>query len=226
MLGGVTSQAPEHDVGGGGLSARARVWSLVLVAVFVAGFVLVSSVVVVRSRLLYTAFYTEALAGNEAYERTYTEVLADPELTELTEQVLGGFDLDALDPTQVQELTTSALRRSIPPATMRRGTETAIATILAYVRGETARLDVDVDVSDVLERIADNAVAWVDTPAGCRRGSGHHIHRRLQHRGRLLPRPDRVGEGSRPAPGAGWCDRRPRPGRGHDPRRARPGCRW
>jgi hypothetical protein len=80
-----------------------RMWpSLLLVAVFVVGFVLVSSVVLVRGRLFDAGTYSEALVRTDAYERVYTEVLADPEFAELTEQLLGGHDREALEPTDVR----------------------------------------------------------------------------------------------------------------------------
>ena len=146
------------------MQGRRRTWpSLLLVAVFVAGFVLVSSVVVVRGRLLDAGLYSEALASTDAYDRVYTEVLADPEFAELTEQLLGGLDRDELDPTQVRALATSALRLSVPPSTLRGGTETFIRAVLAYLRGDSARLDADVDVSEVLRRIDESGVAWVHT---------------------------------------------------------------
>jgi hypothetical protein len=59
--------------------------------------------------------------STDAYERVYTEVLADPEFAELTEQLLGGLDRDALDPTQVRVLATSALRLRCPAVHSSRG---------------------------------------------------------------------------------------------------------
>jgi hypothetical protein len=141
-----------------------RVWpSLLLVAVFVVGFVLVSSVVLVRGRLLDADLYSEALVRADAYERVYTEVLADPEFAELTEQLLGGLDVDALEPTQFRALATGLLRLSVPPSTLRQGTETFIGAVLAYLRGDTARLDGDVDVAEVLGEIRESGVASVHT---------------------------------------------------------------
>ena len=64
---GLTGVSPRPaDVGDG----RPRMWpSLLLVAVFVVGFVLVSSVVLVRGRLLDAGMYSEALVRTDAYER-------------------------------------------------------------------------------------------------------------------------------------------------------------
>jgi hypothetical protein len=149
--------APEASGG-----RRARSWpSLLLVAVFVVGFVAVSSVVVVWGRLLDAGLYSTALLRADAYERVYTEVLADPELAEATEQLLGGFGLEAAEATQVRTLATGSLRLGLPPSTLRDGTETFIGAVLAYVRGDRARLDGDVDVTEVLTRVRDSGEAWV-----------------------------------------------------------------
>jgi hypothetical protein len=133
------------------------------VAIFVVGFVLVSSVVLVRGRLLDAGLYSEALVRTDAYERVYTEVLADPEFAELTEDLLGGLGLGAQEPTQVRALATSVLRLTVPPSTLRHGTETFIGAVLAYLRGDTARLDADVDGTEVLGRIRKGGIAWVHT---------------------------------------------------------------
>jgi hypothetical protein len=135
--------------------------SLVLIVVFVVGFLLVSSVVVVRGRLLDDRLYADALVRSDAYERTYTEVLADPELADLVEELLGGLGVEGVDPVQVRAFSTSALRLAVPPSTVRRGTETFVAAVLAYVRGDVARLDADVDVREVLGRVVDAAVLRV-----------------------------------------------------------------
>jgi hypothetical protein len=158
---GLTGVSPRPaDVGDG----RPRMWpSLLLVAVFVVGFVLVSSVVLVRGRLLDAGMYSEALVRTDAYERVYTEVLADPEFAELTEQLLGGLDRDALEPTEVRVLATSVLRLSVPPSTLREGTEKFIGAVIAYVRGDSDRLDADVDVTEVLSHIDESGVVWVHT---------------------------------------------------------------
>jgi hypothetical protein len=139
-----------------------RVWpSLLLVAVFVVGFALVSLVVLVRGRLLDTDLYSAALVRADAYERVYTEVLADPEFAELQEQLLGGLGIDETGATQVRTLATSSLRLGAPPSTLRRGTETFIDAVLGYLRGDTARLDGDVDVTEVLRRVRESGVAWI-----------------------------------------------------------------
>ena len=126
------------------------------------GFVLVSLVVLVRGRLLDADLYLSALVRTDAYERVYTEVLADPAFAELQEELLGGLGIDESAATQVRTVATSSLRLGVPPSsTLRRGTETFIDAVLGYLRGDTARLDGDVDVTEVLGRVRDSGVAWV-----------------------------------------------------------------
>ena len=134
---------------------------MVLVGLFVLGFLAVSAVVLVSGRLLDPDLYDGALVRTDAYERVYTQVLADPELAEATEHLLGGFGLDEARATQVRTLATSSLRLAVPPATLRRGTETFIAAVLAYLRGDTARLDGDVDLTEVVADVRTSAETWV-----------------------------------------------------------------
>jgi hypothetical protein len=138
-----------------------RLLAAALVVAFVMGFLAVSSVVLVRGRLLDPGLYDETLVRTDAYERVYTEVLADPELAEATERLLGGYGLDAPGATQVRTLATSSLRLAVPPDLLRRGTEAFVAAVLAYLRGDTDRLDADVDVTEVVARVRLSAETWV-----------------------------------------------------------------
>jgi hypothetical protein len=129
------------------------------VVVFVLGFLLMSSVAVVRWRLLDAEFYADALVRSEAYERTYTEVLADPELADVVERLLGGLGTERIDPVQARAFATSSLRLAVPPSTLRQGSEAFIFALVAYLRGDVDRLDADVDVAEVLDHVADAGVA-------------------------------------------------------------------
>src|SRR5688572_26864741 len=84
----------------------------------VLGFVVVAGVVVVRSYVLEPALYNGALTEADAYNRVYTDVLSDPELADVKEDMLGDIDLAGLDPASVRILTTNSLRWSLPPSTL------------------------------------------------------------------------------------------------------------
>src|SRR5690606_29638350 len=102
---------------------------LALIAVVV-GFLTTASVVVVRHVVLDEATYTGALARAEAYDRMYTDILADPELGEAKAGLLGGVDLRGIDPDDARIITTNALRWALPPSTLRGGTERFLAALL------------------------------------------------------------------------------------------------
>jgi hypothetical protein len=131
--------------------------TLALVAV-VAGFLVTSTVVVVRQRLLDETTYTGALARAEVYDRVYTDVLADPELGEARAGLLGGVDLRGIDPDDARILATNSLRWALPPSTLRGGTERFIAALVAYIRGDTVRLDATVNLDAVLADLEDAAI--------------------------------------------------------------------
>ena len=145
--------------------------TMALAALFAVGFVLVATTVVVRTRLLDPDLYGEALARSDAYDRVYTEVLADPELADVVDRLLGDLDLPdaAPAPEQVRALGTSALRLALPPATLRQGTEAVVGATLAYIRGDTDRLGPDIDLQAVLSRVDDAAGVHVASLLGSAR---------------------------------------------------------
>ena len=95
--------------------------TVALVVVFVLASAVVGAVIVVRGRLLDTGTYTAALVRTDAYERTYTEVLADPELAAVKEQLLGQLGLGPRSAVQARALGTNvaALDRSAVDAARR-----------------------------------------------------------------------------------------------------------
>jgi hypothetical protein len=154
--------AAERDAAATRHGQAPRLWpSLLLVIAFVVGGVLVSSVVFVRGHLLDPDVYSSALVEADAYDRVYTEVLADPELADITDHLLGDLGPESADARQVRTLATASLRLALPPSLLRGGTEAFLTHLLAYVRGDTPRLDGEIDVSDLPERIRAGATSWV-----------------------------------------------------------------
>ena len=119
-------------------------------ALIVVGTVLVSAVVLAR-RLVDPGLHLDALDRADAFDRVYTEVLADPELAAVTDDLAGGLR-PALT-TQARALATASLRLTLPPATLRSATESGVGAVLAYVRGDTDTLEVDVGVEAVIDRL-------------------------------------------------------------------------
>ena len=146
-----------------GVERRRGAATVGLVTLFVLAAAVLGAVIVVRGRVLDPGTYTSALVAADAYERTYTEVFADPELAGLTEQLLGDLGLPAPASTQVRALGTNVLRWTVPPSSIQAGSEAVIAGVLAYVRGDTDRLEADVAIDGILDRIDTTAVTEVRT---------------------------------------------------------------
>ena len=129
-----------------------------LVVLLALGLVGVVSVVIVRQVVLEPDTYTSALVRADAYERTYTEVLADPELADLVEDLLGGLDVDPGLAADARIVSTNALRWSVPPSQLEQGSEALITAVLAHIRGDAHILDADIDIQTVLDRIPTTGV--------------------------------------------------------------------
>ncbi|MEO6988274.1 MAG: hypothetical protein ABI239_06465 [Aquihabitans sp.] len=117
------------------------------------GCVLLAGALLVRGTLLDDAVYTGALARADVYERLYTEVLADPELAEITEEIVGQLELEGVDPAEARTLATNALRWAVPPSLVRAGSEEVITETLAYLRGDQNEIIATVDLSVMLDRV-------------------------------------------------------------------------
>ncbi|MDQ1293432.1 MAG: hypothetical protein QG608_1313 [Actinomycetota bacterium] len=127
------------------------------------GIVLNATVVLFRTTLLDDRIYTRALDSTGVYDRIYTEVFTDPELIELKQELIGRIVANDADAAQVSALSMGALRWTLPPSRLRSATETFIDRLLAYVRGESARLDSGFDITDVVDRVDDTAAAQART---------------------------------------------------------------
>jgi hypothetical protein len=119
----------------------------------VVGAIAVVGVIVVRGVLLDPPTYTTALARADAHERVYTEVLADPEFADQKEALLGDLGIPQDLAVQARALGVNVLRWTVPPSTLAGWSDAVISQVLAYVRGDTARLDVDVAVDELVARI-------------------------------------------------------------------------
>lgn len=120
-----------------------------------AGVLGLTGVLVVRHRLLDAHTYQDALLRADVYNRVYTEVLADPQLAEAKEQLLGDLRLDGLDPQSARILATNSLRWVLPPSTIRLGTDALVDAAIGYLRGDSNTIVADVDLEKVLARLDD-----------------------------------------------------------------------
>ncbi len=123
--------------------------------------VVVSSTIVVRSTVLSADTYLAALDEVDAFERVYTEALADPELAGLAVDLVGGTAVRREGANQARGVATAALRWAVPPSTLRGAVDATLNQTFAYLRGERDRFVVEVDASGVLERLEGVASAHV-----------------------------------------------------------------
>lgn len=138
---------------------RSGLVTLALAAVLVAGAVVVVSTAVVRTTVLDERAYIAVLDDADVFDRVYTEVLADPEMALVVEDLLGRVVFGPVTSVQARALATSTLRLALPPADLQAGTEATIGSVLAYVRGDVDQLRVEVAVDEVLDGIEAGVVA-------------------------------------------------------------------
>lgn len=117
-------------------------WLVTLLAgvVFVLAFVLYLASNLVEDRLLDSATYAEVLRSQKAYERIYTEVLADPALADITRDMLAGTKIEGLS-DNILALSTSTLRMILPPRRVQAVVEGSVDRLARYLRGDVPALD-------------------------------------------------------------------------------------
>ena len=73
---------------------------------------------------------------------------ADPQLSELTADLLGGTSLG-----DERSVAVATLRSVLPPATLRSITESTIEALILYLRGDSKRIDNEVDLNETLANL-------------------------------------------------------------------------
>lgn len=147
--------------GASGLRRRTRlIGSLVLAVVLSGCLAYLATAVVVRRHVLDASVYTGALAEADAYNRVYTEVLTDPELTETVADLLGHVEADPTLAVDVTATTANALRWALPPSRVQAGTDAFIEDTVAFLRGDADEFRPTVELSGVLDRVDEAAVTF------------------------------------------------------------------
>ncbi len=121
---------------------------LVLGMVVFAGLLYLLVVVNFSQRLEDSEVYRDSIEDVDAYNRVYDEVLVDEALDDYTDDLLGGVEVE------VQEEAVAVLRDVMPPAYLREQTEDNIDRLTEFLRHEQDRLELIVDLSEPLERVA------------------------------------------------------------------------
>ena len=127
------------------------------VLLMVVGATVVITASVVHDEVLRPELYEDALVTNRVYRRIYSEVLTDPSVREFTDEVLGNFDVGGRSLADRTALTNALVRLALPPEVLRDVTEEIIETVLAYLRGDSPRLDSRVTLVGALERVDEAA---------------------------------------------------------------------
>lgn len=104
----------------------------------------------VRSTVASPGFYQAVLDEESAYDRLYSEVLVDPEISPVTRDLLAHLPVP-------EALVTSNIKVVLPPATVRALTEQQIDEMTGYLRGDRDELRLTIDLAPVLENLADLA---------------------------------------------------------------------
>ncbi|MGY6500388.1 MAG: hypothetical protein ACXIVQ_05755 [Acidimicrobiales bacterium] len=138
---------------------RSRLVTVALLTSLAVGVVVMASTAVVRTTVLDEDTYIVALSDADVYERTYTEILADPEFAVVAEDLLGQVVFGPVTSVQARALATSSLRLSLPPEDLQQVTESSLSSVLAYVRGDVDDLRVEVAVDQLLTRVEVGTVA-------------------------------------------------------------------
>jgi hypothetical protein len=147
----------------GAMNTRVRRWRLATGIIAIICWVLLSLIITVQLTVLRPAWYISAMDDANAYDRVYTQALADPAVDNIAGEMLGGWPVD---PT----LITGNLRTIMPPQSLRGTVEGLLDGLTTYLEGETGSIDTRVALAPLwksIERILDSNVAnaIASTPA-------------------------------------------------------------
>jgi hypothetical protein len=119
----------------------------------------------VRSTVASPGFYQAVLDEESAYDRLYSEVLVDPEISPVTRALLAHLPVP-------EALVTSNIKVVLPPATVRALTEQQIDDMTGYLRGDRDELRLTIDLAPVLENLAELARVYFGDLVAHIQGSG------------------------------------------------------
>ncbi|MFJ9624021.1 hypothetical protein [Streptomyces sp. NPDC101181] len=134
-------------------NAHLRSGRLVPVLAFLLAAVCVTTIALtatVRGTVASPGFYGSVLDEESAYDRLYSEVLVDPELSPVTRDLLARLPVP-------EALVTSNIKVVLPPETVRSLTDQQIRAVTGHLRGESDELRLRVDITPVLENLGDLA---------------------------------------------------------------------
>ncbi|MFI6986466.1 hypothetical protein ACIBSV_49060 [Embleya sp. NPDC050154] len=134
--------------------ARALLTALVALSITV-----VTGLAVARATVLSADWYDGVLEREHAYDRLYDEVLVDPRMAGVTNDLLGRLPIP---PNQV----TANLRLVLPPSTLRGMVREQIGHTVGYLRGDERELRLTVDLKPVINNLGKVADVFVGDLTG------------------------------------------------------------
>jgi len=126
---------------------------VVLVLVLVAGFLGFLATHAVKSRLVDEAYYQDALASSNVYDRLYDELLLDPEFAPQVDALLGGVDIP-------REKIVVTLKELIKPEYLRQIVNAIVAQLVSYMH-EGKKLELTLDITPIVEGVYQFAIKTV-----------------------------------------------------------------
>ncbi|UGQ13130.1 hypothetical protein LO772_05800 [Yinghuangia sp. ASG 101] len=133
---------------------RAAAFALVTLSVAI-----ITGLGVARVTVLDREWYDSVLEREDSYNRLYDEVLVDPEMADITRDLLARLPVP---PNQV----TANLRLVLPPSTLRGMAQDQIGRTVAYLRGEEKDLHFTVDLKPVINNLGGVAEVFVGDLTG------------------------------------------------------------
>ena len=130
--------------------------ALVLGVIIFVGFLFFLILNNFSDKLLSADFYNDTIAGQDTYNRIYTEVLVDEELLDRTSELLG--DIQVVSHEDIVEL----LREIVPPDYIQDQVEGNIDRTIAYVQEDTDELEIYIDLARPLENVKPVMFAYID----------------------------------------------------------------
>ena len=106
-------------------------------------------------KLVDSDVYDVAISDTDAYNRVYDEVLVDEALSDESEDLLGGLEIEA------QEEAVKLLREVMPPSYLQEQTENNIDRLTGFLNGDFERLELYVELKEPLERLEPTVEAEV-----------------------------------------------------------------
>ncbi|AEH08218.1 putative integral membrane protein [Candidatus Protofrankia datiscae] len=143
---------------GGGSRRRRHRWDrplrVLVVLVAAVCWPAVVGLLTVHATVQQPGYYKRALADADVYERFYSQVLTDPQIVEISDQLFAGLPVD-------QSLLTANLRVVVPPSSLQGVAASLAERTAGYLSGNGDTLYLRIDLRPVLANISQLASTYL-----------------------------------------------------------------